>query len=461
MGELPAGTPLRLDELARSLGMSISPIREAVRQLEALGLAKHVPHQGARVLEFDVDELRDLFEVRLALESLAVRRAAERFTDEDATAARGHLARLDEPRGEGDVRATMRAHTDFHFTLYEASRSPWLVALIRPAWDRSERYRPALSRGRGELQERHRELDGRLLEACAAHDPAAARGALRASRAREPLLRDRARRQGHLRARRVNQSRNAVPPHPGSGLDAPAAEVLRDGDDEVVLAGEERQVQGVVAADAAQEPVVARAIGVVAAKERRAVQKRTARSLKPSWSGASGPARSGRARARRCWPLADGFRRDRSVRPDGSLEQRPRLCRERLPARRLLRRSRITIPADETRSVARTPAAAPEKRGRAVSEASEVQAGAPDQHADPARLRRGQPRRSRVGDVSPSHACTGECDPKREPRVDRERGRRPEALAVVELPREIPLKTGVYWIASGLPTWCGRTKNDS
>ena len=100
LGELPAGTPLRLDELARSLGMSISPIREAVRQLEALGLAKHVPHQGARVLDFDIDELRDLFEVRLALESLAVRRAAERFTDADATAARAQLERLDELRGE-------------------------------------------------------------------------------------------------------------------------------------------------------------------------------------------------------------------------------------------------------------------------------------------------------------------------------------------------------------------------
>src|SRR6476661_2735197 len=113
MGELPAGTPLRLDELARSLGMSISPIREAVRQLEALGLAKHVPHQGAKVLDFDIDELRDLFEVRLALESLAVRRAAERFTDEDAETATAHLRRLDELRGEGDVRQTMRAHTDF------------------------------------------------------------------------------------------------------------------------------------------------------------------------------------------------------------------------------------------------------------------------------------------------------------------------------------------------------------
>src|SRR4029079_5704053 len=76
MGELPAGTPLRLDELARSLGMSISPIREAVRKLEALGLAKHVPHQGAKVLDFDVEELRDLFQIRLALESLPVGRGA-------------------------------------------------------------------------------------------------------------------------------------------------------------------------------------------------------------------------------------------------------------------------------------------------------------------------------------------------------------------------------------------------
>src|SRR4051795_7368106 len=178
LGELPAGTPLRLDELARSLGMSISPIREAVRQLEALGLAKHVPHQGARVLDFDVDELRDLFQVRLALESLAVRRAAERFTDADGEAAARHLERFDEMRGAGDVRESMRAHTQFHFTLYEASHTPWLVALIRPAWDRSERFRPALLTSKEGPQERHRAYDGQLLEACASHRPDLASAAL-------------------------------------------------------------------------------------------------------------------------------------------------------------------------------------------------------------------------------------------------------------------------------------------
>ena len=178
LGELPAGTPLRLDELARSLGMSISPIREAVRQLEALGLAKHVPHQGARVLDFDVNELRDLFQVRLALESLAVRRAAERFTDEATAIARGHLLRFDETRRAGDVRQTLRAHSDFHFSLYEASQSQWLVALIRPPWVRSERYRPALLASAGKPQDTHRGLDERLLDACAAHDPDAAADAL-------------------------------------------------------------------------------------------------------------------------------------------------------------------------------------------------------------------------------------------------------------------------------------------
>lgn len=178
LGELPAGTPLRLDELARSLGMSISPIREAVRQLEALGLAKHVPHQGARVLDFDVDELRDLFQVRLALESLAVRRAAERFEEHDRAAAQGHLERFDEAAAAGDVRGTMRAHTDFHFTLYDTSGLPWLVAMIRPAWDRSERFRPALLTSETGAQERHRELDDELLAACAGHDSDAAARAL-------------------------------------------------------------------------------------------------------------------------------------------------------------------------------------------------------------------------------------------------------------------------------------------
>src|SRR5215468_11742373 len=98
LGELTPGTPLRLEDLARNLGMSISPIREAVRQLEAHGLAEHVPHHGAKVTGLDVEELRELFSVRLALESLALRRASEVFGAEDEEAARKQLAAFDAAR---------------------------------------------------------------------------------------------------------------------------------------------------------------------------------------------------------------------------------------------------------------------------------------------------------------------------------------------------------------------------
>ena len=180
LGELVPGAPLRLEDLARSLGMSISPIREAVRQLEALGLAEHVPHHGAKVVALDVDDLRELFEVRLALETLAVRGAARRFGEEDAARARSSLEAWGTARRGNDVREAMRAHTAFHFTIYEAAGSQWLLRLIRPAWDSCERYRPALLSPKGDLQDRHERLDAELLAACEAHDEDRAAAALRA-----------------------------------------------------------------------------------------------------------------------------------------------------------------------------------------------------------------------------------------------------------------------------------------
>ena len=180
LGELTPGTPLRLEDLARSLGTSISPIREAVRQLEALGLAEHVPHHGAKVVGLEIEELRELFSIRLALETMAVRRSAQLFGAEDEQTARSYLAALGDARRGGDARAAVRAHTAFHFTLYEAARSSWLLRLIRPAWDSCERYRPVLLGPGGSSQDRHAELDHELLEACAARDSDRAAAALHA-----------------------------------------------------------------------------------------------------------------------------------------------------------------------------------------------------------------------------------------------------------------------------------------
>jgi DNA-binding GntR family transcriptional regulator len=168
-GELPPGAPLRLEELADRLGMSISPVREAVRRLENLGLAVHVPHRGARVSELAVDDLRDTYEVRLVLEPVAVRRAATRFTDADRARAHSHLADYADARERDDPTAARAAHTAFHFALYAASGSAWLLRLIRPAWENCERYRAISLRSRSIADvERQHEL---ILDACARHEP--------------------------------------------------------------------------------------------------------------------------------------------------------------------------------------------------------------------------------------------------------------------------------------------------
>jgi DNA-binding GntR family transcriptional regulator len=175
-GELPPGAPLRLEELADRLGMSISPVREAVRRLESLGLAVHVPHRGARVSELALDDLRDAYEVRLLLEPRAVRRAAERFAADDAAEARAHLAAYAQARERDDPAAARTEHAAFHFALYRASHSEWLLRLIRPAWENCERYR-AISLQRRSYAEIDRQHE-RILEACVRHEPDRAAGEL-------------------------------------------------------------------------------------------------------------------------------------------------------------------------------------------------------------------------------------------------------------------------------------------
>ena len=178
-GELPPGTPLRLARLAESLDMSPMPVREAVRQLERLGLAEHVPHRGARVSSLSVDDLRETYDARLAVEGLAVRRAAERFSAGDADQCAELLAEHVRAYRGGDERRSRDLHTDFHFCLYAAAGSQWLVRLIRPLWQNSERYRVASLYERSSLERRRREHQ-RILDACVAHRPDDAEEALRA-----------------------------------------------------------------------------------------------------------------------------------------------------------------------------------------------------------------------------------------------------------------------------------------
>src|SRR3954462_975012 len=140
-GELPSGTPLRLVELARRLEMRQMPVRDGARRLEALGLVEIIPHRGAWVRDLSLEDLRDTPETRLALESLAVRAAAERFADDDLDKAAAALAEhLRMSRAENSA-ASRRAHAAFHFSIYRARGSQWFPREIEPVWQNSERYR--------------------------------------------------------------------------------------------------------------------------------------------------------------------------------------------------------------------------------------------------------------------------------------------------------------------------------
>lgn len=139
--KLPPGSPLRLKELSEQLGMSMMPVREAIRRLAALDLVEIEPRKGARVRELTLGDLEDTYFTRIHLEGLAVFEAAQRFTAEDALRAQAALAEREAAHLAGDRVGARDAHERFHFAIYEASGRVWLNRSLIPAWRNSERYR--------------------------------------------------------------------------------------------------------------------------------------------------------------------------------------------------------------------------------------------------------------------------------------------------------------------------------
>jgi DNA-binding GntR family transcriptional regulator len=162
-GQLEPGERLPIEQLGGILGMSAMPIREALRRLDAAGLVENVPHRGARVTELSLGDLGEIYEARLALEPLAAGRAAERFSERDARIGSELLADL-ERRPDDDSAETWAAHKAFHFALYQAAGSSWLLRLIEPLWEMSHRYLLSVSVPR-KLESRGGE-HAMILQAC-------------------------------------------------------------------------------------------------------------------------------------------------------------------------------------------------------------------------------------------------------------------------------------------------------
>jgi DNA-binding GntR family transcriptional regulator len=181
MGAIPPGTPLRLEELARQLDMSVSPVREAVRQLEMVGLAEHVAYKGARVTYLSSGELEVVEDTRLALESLAARHTAARYGDETDRRLTAILADLDVAYETPDRARIVHGNTAFHLALAAGSGSPLLERLIAQTLEIWERYSAALILVDHPEETYADEARGHheIVDACRDRDPDAAEAAIR------------------------------------------------------------------------------------------------------------------------------------------------------------------------------------------------------------------------------------------------------------------------------------------
>ena len=134
-GELKVGTPLRQDEIAARFGVSATPVREALRVLEAQGLVTYELHRGVTVADF-IGSYEQLYRLRAALEGLAAELAAERATDELTERLIELAYRLKTFSDAGAVDELRETHAEFHRVLYRGSEFPALVGMIEQVWSR-------------------------------------------------------------------------------------------------------------------------------------------------------------------------------------------------------------------------------------------------------------------------------------------------------------------------------------
>jgi DNA-binding GntR family transcriptional regulator len=118
-GQLPRGSRMPQDELARQFGASITPVREALRLLEAERLVVSEPHRGVRVAGFDIEKVKGIYVVRRLTESYAMRRAISRLTRLDLCRLREAMERMRDQLARGDLDTFRSENRDYHFFFYD------------------------------------------------------------------------------------------------------------------------------------------------------------------------------------------------------------------------------------------------------------------------------------------------------------------------------------------------------
>jgi DNA-binding GntR family transcriptional regulator len=178
-GSLTPGQHLREADLARELGLSRTPVREALMLLHADGLIELTANRGARVATYDRDDLADCYGLRAVIEGYAARRAATRATAAEVESLERSCERFDALSGDGaDVLPLVRENLVFHGVVHEASGSRRVPALVRGLLQLPLLYRAHAwySPERQVISEHHHR---ELTQAIAARDPERAEAVMR------------------------------------------------------------------------------------------------------------------------------------------------------------------------------------------------------------------------------------------------------------------------------------------
>jgi DNA-binding GntR family transcriptional regulator len=162
-GEIPAGGRLILEDLAQQFNLSMTPIREALRVLEAEGFISQSPHKGAIVTPMDQEEIRELYATRSGVEAMVTRQAVPKLTGDDLATMEGLIHRMEEARGDWDLFLTR--DKEFHLILYRAAGSQRWLETIETLWRRCTRYMVASTAMSGAVSAIHTD-HWALLSAC-------------------------------------------------------------------------------------------------------------------------------------------------------------------------------------------------------------------------------------------------------------------------------------------------------
>ena len=140
-GKLKSGQRLMEVQLAEQLGVSRTPIREAIRKLELEGLVVMLPRKGAYVANISVKDLRDVLEIRASLEGLGACLAAERRSDEDIKILEKIEVEFEQAVKTEDVDLLLKKDVEFHEYIFKAANNKKLEKMINSLWEQVQRFR--------------------------------------------------------------------------------------------------------------------------------------------------------------------------------------------------------------------------------------------------------------------------------------------------------------------------------